>query len=357
MELLQQDLLSKGHATNGRFITTFFKDPAHQQDRAALLDKHDAYVRFVRQTIPHCKPMGDPYYYAVRVNLPASAELQGFWVIGLNTSWLGRKGEKSGELILGQVQIYQALGLINELADIRNDVLIALTHHPLDWMAEWDARLCRSLLHTHCTFHLRGHLHQPALNLNDITSAAGCMEIAAGAAHGDDEWFNGYNFVRVDLTTLKGVLFSRWYEPTTHKWVDDPKLSEQTTGQHEWQLPEKLKVRSRERMQHLSASVPDVLRIPETGKQIDTFAPKMMLIPDEEYLDTWHSYDEIVCSVAIAPDLTYNASYTFFGQNDSGEISTYLNLPFVAVGGKTPGEIMFQAFDLTKSEAKPAEVV
>ena len=84
------------------------------------------------------------------------------------------------------------------------DLRIAIQHHPLDWLHEYDERSCRELFHEKFNINLHGHTHiyDPSqnrrLNGSLVTIGSGCLyqtydyqnsvsfvELAVGETHFD----------------------------------------------------------------------------------------------------------------------------------------------------------------------------
>jgi 3',5'-cyclic AMP phosphodiesterase CpdA len=137
-------------------------------------------------------------------------------IIGLNSAWMCGSDAEEGTLIIGERQVIAALELVRE---IDPQLVLAMTHHPLECLTEWDQSSCRvRLLSTAHLLH-RGHLHQA-----DVTSAPHrkCLLVAAGSAHTSRFHPNSYNIVSVDLAAgtcavheYRYGLEERVFEPVT----------------------------------------------------------------------------------------------------------------------------------------------
>ncbi len=118
-------------------------------------------------------------------------------VLQLNSAWIAEGGEADdGKLLIGEAQVREAL-------DATPDVFlrIALMHHPMRNLREFDANRVESLLSTTggAAFLLRGHLH---LNRTKIQSSPDghLVEIAAGTLYTDESaWPRGFHLGEVDL--------------------------------------------------------------------------------------------------------------------------------------------------------------
>jgi CheY-like chemotaxis protein len=153
-------------------------------------------------------------------------------LLGLNSAWMSAYKWRPGEhrkgaddrhnLILGRRQLREAL---KEIEGPRLDVVIALMHHPTEWLKdEIDREEIEALLEQNCHFILRGHLHDNKV-IQQKTPGGDAMTITAGASfktRGNDLDYNGYNFVRLDFESDEGTIYLRCYSKK-HKefWTAD----------------------------------------------------------------------------------------------------------------------------------------
>lgn len=126
-------------------------------------------------------------------------------IIGLNSAWMSIEREEQGKLLLGERQVRDALEKTEE-----PEIIIAILHHPFEWINGFDRLKIEALLFKECNFILHGHMHQPGFSLN-ITPDSEAIIIAAGACYETREYPNSYNFVKIDLDTNRGVLYLRKY--------------------------------------------------------------------------------------------------------------------------------------------------
>ena len=49
---------------------------------------------------------------------------------------------------------------VNKLQDLNPDISVALLHHPIDWLADYERSNIRSILQDKVDFVLSGHLHE-----------------------------------------------------------------------------------------------------------------------------------------------------------------------------------------------------
>jgi predicted phosphodiesterase len=118
-------------------------------------------------------------------------------LLGLNSAWLsGRNGEEM-RLLIGERQIIEGLDMTNAFDPLFQ---IAIAHHPVEWMSEWDQGVCRTRLFNACDVFHRGHLHQ-----SEVALAGGpdspCLSVAAGSGHATRFYGNSYNWIELELGT------------------------------------------------------------------------------------------------------------------------------------------------------------
>jgi hypothetical protein len=141
-------------------------------------------------------------------------------VAGLNSAWMCGAGGDEKFLIIGERQIIEVLNLVS---DLDPHVVVALTHHPLEWLTEWDQASCRTRLLTGTHFLHRGHLHRA-----DVSTFAQrkCVLVAAGSGHASRFYPNSYNIVGIDLAA--GVSFVHEYRYRLEEQVLEPGAAIQT---------------------------------------------------------------------------------------------------------------------------------
>src|SRR5207253_898970 len=93
------------------------------------------------------------------------------------------------------------------------DVSIAIMHHPLDWLAAWDAKTAKIPLFINFDLILFGHVHEamPSLIQNTIGN---CLLAQGGCLYISRDYFNGYQIVDVSLDD--GISF----EFSMRTWFD-----------------------------------------------------------------------------------------------------------------------------------------
>lgn len=126
----------------------------------------------------------------------------------LNSSWRcdGEPGDNDyRKLLIGERNIDRAL---LDLADC--DFRIAVHHHPLDWLHPADQQTTDFLIRRSFDLSCCGHVHTSRPQM--MRDAAGtCVTSQAGSVYDKRDWFNGYQFIQVDLPTRELKFVVREY--------------------------------------------------------------------------------------------------------------------------------------------------
>jgi hypothetical protein len=125
----------------------------------------------------------------------AVRDIDGFAVavVGLNTAWLSGPEDTYAKLVIGERHFVDVLRMA-ERSDPR--VILAVGHHPLEWLQEWDRASCEAGLLQRVELYHRGHEHRPNVGLA-ANPANPCLIIAAGAAYTSRLDANSYNLIRL----------------------------------------------------------------------------------------------------------------------------------------------------------------
>lgn len=147
-------------------------------------------------------------------------------VLALNTAWLayGDENEK-GKIILGERQVREAFDEVNN-----SKIIIALMHHPFEWLEYFDANDVKTILDRRADFILNGHEHK--LDIIGKGSIFGkAFKISAGSTYETRNHVNSYNIVSTD--TLSGVAtcyFRRFIDQDGGFWSEDNSLDKSISG-------------------------------------------------------------------------------------------------------------------------------
>lgn len=235
LSMLPADLLQKldsPHKVN-EWLT-------EKRRRRALLEPMAAYSQFVTSYLGGNASPEPAYGYTRSIEAGGKR----IAIISLNSAWLcaRNKDDKGkvndrGYLIIGECQVYDALAQAEDA-----EMLIAILHHPFDWMIEFDQHRVEESLRRQCHFILHGHQHRPLVEVVRSTTGE-CVTIPAGACYNrevasDLFYTNAYNFVHLDFDTGWGTVYLRRWSPRRGEWVVDVDSCDE--GQFHFALPKEL---------------------------------------------------------------------------------------------------------------------
>ena len=159
--------------------------------------------------------------------LPMKAGGKDIVLLGLNSAWMcARNKDAKGEIndygyaLVGEPQIRHKLEEVTKAA-----LRIAVLHHPIEWLAEFDRLRIKSLLRNKFDFILSGHEHCPQVEMLHSTLGK-CIIIPAGASYerriaSDPRYTNAYNFVHLDFDDGRGVVYLRKWNDPKDEWGAD----------------------------------------------------------------------------------------------------------------------------------------
>jgi predicted phosphodiesterase len=117
-------------------------------------------------------------------------------IVGLNSAWLSEGGDGDhGKLLIGERQIMGAFDIVERC---QPHVVIAMAHHPLHLLRDYDRVAALNRINARCDFFHCGHLHQPEARGAGFDARA-CLTVAAGASFETRETHNTYTVVRLDF--------------------------------------------------------------------------------------------------------------------------------------------------------------
>ena len=131
-------------------------------------------------------------------------------VLELNSAWLSGHKDEAGSLLIGERQIINALNLTDKH---RAHLTVALTHHPPDWLAEFDRlSFINRLIPRLNVFH-SGHLHQHQAQMLISPGGTQCLHSAAGSSHESRHYRNAYNLLEYDIGNAVCTIRQFEYDP------------------------------------------------------------------------------------------------------------------------------------------------
>lgn len=205
---VDRDLITRGAQAIGDGLTD--RDGANDvlatpADRQLMMARFRGYRAFVNDYLGGRLPFDDERYFYVH-----SLDLAGLRVaiMGLNSAWVSASVEDRAKgLLIGERQARAALAAADKAgAAIR----IALLHHPLDWLREFDRDDSATLLADGCHFILHGHLHHTAAT--QLTTPDGSATVlAGGACYETRQYANTCNWVQLNPAAGNGLVILRRY--------------------------------------------------------------------------------------------------------------------------------------------------
>jgi predicted phosphodiesterase len=161
-------------------------------DQAEAFARLGNYGRFCQEYFGTVLDGQNPTYFTAR-----TVDVRGLrvGVACLNSAWRCSGDSDRGKLVVGERQVDAAVAAVAG-ADLR----IGLMHHPFDWFTDHDAgateRLCLSGLHVL----LRGHLHQPKVEVR-AAPHGNCAFLPAGAIFNhrrrETDYLEGYSLLSI----------------------------------------------------------------------------------------------------------------------------------------------------------------
>ena len=136
-----------------------------------------------------------------------------FAIIGLDSAWLAYGGNDDlGKLLVGERQVIGAINLVKQDNEAAH-VVIAMTHHPLHFLQDFDRRTVMNQIEDFCHFLHYGHLHEPESRTTG-KQGSGCLNLAAGASFQTRQYHNSYSVVRLDLLSAVRSVETFQYRPS-----------------------------------------------------------------------------------------------------------------------------------------------
>ena len=183
------------------------------KERALFTDRLHPYYEFLQTTFPWAKELTcSDLSYTHTLNINGIR----FAIVGLNSAWLAGSDEDHGNIIIGERQVREALDKAKN-----PDFLLALVHHPLSYLADFDLSDVRAILNSRCDFFLHGHVHDFGV-VNVVSPDSEVFHLAAGAIYQGRKELLSYNIVSLDLENGRaGVAMRRYSDREGGFWAPD----------------------------------------------------------------------------------------------------------------------------------------
>lgn len=189
--------------------TDAFLAPPSREELETLLMREEGYRAFQASYFAgqHRTPTDDGLAYVAHLRI----EDVRLAIVALDSAWLAEGGiGDHGRLLIGERQIVNALRLAEQVAEAPH-VVLAMSHHPLHILQEFDRRPAQARVERHCHFLHCGHLHDP-----EHRPAGGgpraCLTLTAGASFETRHTRNSYSIVTLDLLRAVRVVTTIQYD-------------------------------------------------------------------------------------------------------------------------------------------------
>ena len=178
------------HLTNQSEIDNFL---GLQSERIQLMERQSAFQEF-RKGVISGGQIGETNEELAGVR---HFDFGGFRVciLELNSAWLSGDKDRPAGLLVGERQVIGALRLAESYSP---HLTVALTHHPPDWLAEFDRMAFTNRLVSQVDVLHSGHLHTHQASIM-LVPGSQCLHSAAGSGHETRHYKNSYNLVEYDI--------------------------------------------------------------------------------------------------------------------------------------------------------------
>lgn len=178
----------------------------NEDDRGSVLKRHTNYLAFYGDWRGEPQPL--PWWQHV-----ITIRGQRLHIAGLDSAWMACCDGDRGFLLLGRYQLSETV-LHPDSKDA--DWRLALLHHPWDYLAEFDAKEARPVVHLKLDLVLRGHRHESEVSfIQHADPTRTCLELAAGCVYDSSRYPNAFQWIELWPATpaeprQARVLFRLW---------------------------------------------------------------------------------------------------------------------------------------------------
>jgi predicted MPP superfamily phosphohydrolase len=183
-----------------------------------VIERSNNFYSFVNKTIDVAPIISDPL---LRVFSMLKDDLR-IGIACFDTAWRAT-GESDdvdkNKLILGERNIDRAIAALEG-----SHFKIAVLHHPLNWLAEFDENVVSNRLYYGFDLISCGHVHD-SLPIMTMTPAGNSIISQSGCLYQSRKFFNGYQIISIDLMAGEAEFFIRSYYDKRRAFDVDPKVS------------------------------------------------------------------------------------------------------------------------------------
>lgn len=187
------------------------------EERQTLKSRMNNFIQFSRNYAPNCLSdtlCEDLLYWQHTLKTSLGFCVR---VIGLNTAILSTGDSDKKKLFLGSEQLGK---LISPDSTEQTGLVIALSHHPFNWLN--DERNVCSWVQSNCHIHLHGHLHENNSTCFQTGGGSEIINACAGSVHADNGDFVKYGYTRASIiadSSEKKIKLRIW----ARTWSDNNK--------------------------------------------------------------------------------------------------------------------------------------
>ncbi len=204
----------------------------NSSELSLFTDRHRHYSDFVSANFAWAKQL-TPAGLQATLNMVVNNSRVA--VLALNSAWLAGADYEKGRIVIGERQVRKALEEVDSA-----EIVVALLHHPLSYLADFDVPLVRRLLEERCDFILHGHVHDLGV-VNVVSPDSEVFYLAAGAIYVSRNETLSYNAVTLDLDHGTVDVLLRRYSDERGVWLPDTQLYHAApAGVLSFPLPERL---------------------------------------------------------------------------------------------------------------------
>lgn len=140
-------------------------------------------------------------------------------LVGLNTALLSCDNDDEHKLAVDTATLNQALAQCDE----KRGLIVAVGHHPLEWLSDWNQKEISRLLSQERGAHLylHGHLHEPLGSSRNDNVGRSLAPLAAGAAYQGSKWPQFFAFYRINLNEKEIESETFKYSGSSGTWLAD----------------------------------------------------------------------------------------------------------------------------------------
>jgi ppGpp synthetase/RelA/SpoT-type nucleotidyltranferase/metallophosphoesterase superfamily enzyme len=144
-------------------------------------------------------------------------------IIGLNSAIASCNDDDRGNLVIDVKTTNEFLSVSNR----RPGLIIAIGHHPIDQLVEWNRNEIRTIVsqQTGAHLYLHGHAHDQAGRAESDSSGQRLTTLAAGAAYQGSQWPQHFAFYELDFSADEIRTKAYIYAKNAGKWIPDASKS------------------------------------------------------------------------------------------------------------------------------------